>query len=45
MKTDKQLYKIFEANPDWVFQLTGLPSPGKSTLRAVTIIGPSSTAT
>jgi predicted ATPase len=37
MKTDKQLYKIFEANPDWVFQLTGLPSPGKSTLRSVTL--------
>ena len=37
MKTDKQLYRIFEANPDWVFQLARLPSPGKSSLRSVTI--------
>ena len=37
MKTDKQVYRIFEAVPDWVFQLAGLPSPGKCTLRSVTI--------
>ena len=37
MKTDKQLYRIFEANPDWIFQLARLPSPGKSSLRSVTI--------
>lgn len=37
MKTDKQLFKIFEAAPEWVFELTGLPSPGKSTLRSFTV--------
>jgi len=37
MRTDKQLYRVFEANPDWVFQLARLPSPGKSSMRAVTI--------
>lgn len=37
MRTDKQLYKIFEAVPEWIFQLAGLPSPGKSTLRSLAI--------
>ncbi len=37
MKTDKELYRIFEVAPEWVFELAGLPSPGKSTLRSVTI--------
>ncbi len=37
MKTDKQLFRIFEAVPDWIFQLAGLPSPGKSTLRSITV--------
>jgi hypothetical protein len=37
MKTDKQVYRIFEAVPDWVFQLAGLPSPGRCVLRSVTI--------
>jgi predicted transposase YdaD len=37
LKTDKQLFKIFEAMPEWVFELTGLPSPGRSTLRSFTI--------
>ncbi|MCY2986896.1 MAG: DUF2887 domain-containing protein [Planctomycetota bacterium] len=37
MKTDKQLYTIFEANPDWIFQLADWPSPGKSSLHSVTI--------
>ncbi|MGO8747865.1 MAG: DUF2887 domain-containing protein [Thermoguttaceae bacterium] len=37
MKTDKELLKIFEAAPDWIFQLTGLPSPGSCTLRSMTI--------
>jgi len=37
MKTDKELYRIFEAAPEWVFELAGLPSPGKSTLQSVTI--------
>ena len=28
MKTDKQVYSIFAANPQWIFELTGLESPG-----------------
>jgi hypothetical protein len=36
MKTDKELYRIFEVAPEWVFELAGLPSPGKSTLQSVT---------
>lgn len=34
MKTDKQLFKIFEAVPEWVFELADLPSPGTSKLRS-----------
>jgi predicted transposase YdaD len=37
LNTDKQLYTVFEAEPDWIFQLTGIPSPGKSTLRSLTV--------
>jgi predicted transposase YdaD len=37
METDKQLLKIFEAVPQWVFDLAGLPSPGPITLRSITI--------
>ena len=37
MKTDKELFRIFEVAPEWVFELAGLPSPGKSTLRSVTV--------
>ena len=37
MKTDKELYRIFEVAPEWVFELAGLPSPGKSTLRSMTV--------
>ncbi len=37
MKTDKELYRIFEVVPEWVFELAGLPSPGKSTLRSITV--------
>jgi predicted transposase YdaD len=37
MKTDKELYRIFAAVPDWLFQLTGLPSPGKCSLRSFTV--------
>ena len=36
MKTDKELYD-FEVAPEWVFELAGLPSPGKSTLKSVTV--------
>jgi hypothetical protein len=37
MRTDKQLFKIFEAVPEWLFQLAGLPSPGRSTLQPLTV--------
>ena len=37
MKTDKELYRIFEVAPEWVFELAGLPSPGKCTLQSVTV--------
>ena len=37
MKTDKELYRIFAAMPEWLFQLTGLPSPGKCSLRSFTV--------
>ena len=37
MKTDKELYRIFDVAPEWVFELAGLPSPGKSTLRSMTV--------
>ena len=37
MKTDTELYRIFQAMPEWIFLLTKLPSPGKSTLRSMTI--------
>ena len=28
METDKHFYEIFEVNPQWIFDLTGRPSPG-----------------
>ncbi len=37
MKTDKQLYTIFQACPVWLFELTGQPSPGKCELRSLTV--------
>src|SRR5437762_956247 len=37
MKTDKELYRIFAAAPEWVFELAGLPSPGESTLQSFTV--------
>ncbi len=37
MKTDKELYRVFAAVPDWLFLLTGLPSPGKCSLRSFTV--------
>lgn len=37
MKTDKQIYLIFQARPDWLFELTGMPSPGKCELRSLTV--------
>ncbi len=35
MKTDKHLYAIFSANPQWIFELTGLESPGECEWKAV----------
>ena len=37
MKTDKQVYSIFAANPQWIFELTGLESPGPCKLIPVTL--------
>lgn len=37
MRTDKQLYTIFAANPQWIFELTGLQSPGECVLRSITV--------
>jgi hypothetical protein len=37
MKTDKQLYAIFAACPQWIFELTGLDSPGDCELKAVVL--------
>jgi hypothetical protein len=37
MKTDKQLCLIFEANPQWLFELTGLPSPGPCQFQSVSL--------
>jgi predicted transposase YdaD len=36
MKTDKQVYRIFAARPEWLFELAGLPSPGACELRPFT---------
>ena len=37
METDKQLYRVFGAQPDWVFQLAGLPPVGKCAMRSLTV--------
>jgi len=37
LKTDKQTFRIFQAHPPWVFELTDLPSPGKSTLQSIAL--------
>ncbi len=37
MRTDKQLFKIFAAVPEWLFELAGLPSPGASRLESFTV--------
>ena len=36
MKTDKQVFLIFQTQPEWLFQLIGKPSPGKCRMRSVT---------
>ena len=37
MNTDKHLYEIFEAYPQWVFELTGRPWTGPCRFQSVTI--------
>jgi len=37
MRTDKQVYEILEAYPQWLFELTGLPSPGPCRFQSVTL--------
>lgn len=37
MKTDKQLFQIFSAMPEWLFDLTRLPSPGACEMRSFTV--------
>ncbi len=37
MDSDKQLYEIFEVNPQWIFELTGRPSPGPCRFISVTV--------
>ena len=37
MRTDKQVYLIFEAQPQWLFELTGLRSPGPCRFQSVTL--------
>lgn len=37
MKTDKQLYELFSAQPLWIFELTGLKPPGKCELQSIVL--------
>jgi hypothetical protein len=37
METDKQLYRVFGAQPAWVFELAGLPPVGKCAMRSLTV--------
>lgn len=37
METDKQLYRVFGAQPEWVFQLARLPPVGKCAMRSLTV--------
>jgi len=37
MRTDKQLSQIFAACPEWLFELTGLPSPGACWMTTFTV--------
>jgi hypothetical protein len=37
MRTDKQVCRIFEAVPEWIFELTQLDSPGPCELRSFTL--------
>jgi predicted transposase YdaD len=37
VKTDRQVYRLFQANPEWLFDLTHLESPGPSEFRSFTV--------
>jgi len=37
METDKQLYRVFSAQPQWVFELAELPPVGKCAMRSLTV--------
>ncbi len=37
MKTDKQLFQIFAVQPQWLFELAGLPTPGACSLLPFTL--------
>ena len=37
MKTDKQLFQIFAVQPQWLFELAGLPTPGACSLLPFTV--------
>ena len=37
MKTDKQLFKIFSAAPEWLFELTRLESPGACKMESLNL--------
>mgnify|MGYP006272629199 CR=1 FL=1 len=37
MKTDKQLYELFSAQPLWIFELTGLKPPGRCELQSIVL--------
>ncbi len=37
METDKQLYRVFGAQPQWVFELAELPPVGKCAMRSLAV--------
>jgi predicted transposase YdaD len=37
METDKQFYRVFGAQPEWVFLLARLPPVGKCTMRSLSV--------
>ena len=37
MNTDKQCHELFSINPEWLFELTGRPSPGRSQMQSVAL--------
>jgi predicted transposase YdaD len=37
MQSDKQFFEIFEVNPEWLFELTGRPSPGPCKFVSITL--------